>query len=751
MAISVSSQRLLATAILSGSALCLEIALTRLLSVLYFPPYVFLVISLAILGISIGAALPALRPQLTREQWLTLYCLASAASSILVALVCASSAPLRMPALVFLALALPFVWVGLALSVLFSLHAAASRLLYMSDLLGAGLGALLAIPLLNQFGALDVLLIAALGFALAGFYLSAGRTRLATSIGLVLCSCLLVANVAGRTLQIDMLAVSADKPIVAALSSGGTVLDSRWDAFARTDLVDPGNGEALRIYMDGGAASIMPSPAASAKHLRDIGFFPFATEQPARVFIIGPGAGLDVYFALQGRAQAITAVEVNAASIDLAREWRSSNGGVYQQPNVAVMMDDGRGALRRTSEQYDLIYLSQVVTLAAERGGYALSENSIYTVDAFAEYLDHLTSDGQLALKLYDEITLTRALSTALAALRRRGLSDAQALEHVMAFMDEGGADAVPLLLVGAQPFREDDSLALGAIARQVGFTPLFLPHVLAQPPLDAVASGESSLAETIADSDVDYSPPTDDRPYFFQFERGIPSSLQPLALLAALGALALAFLCIVRWRRAGSAARAVSPIYVALLGLGFITLEIYAIQQTRLFLGHPTWAVALVLFTFLVGGGLGSGLSQYRFRELLSRAPQLAPALVLALALLWGALWSLLSRELVTASLPLRWLAALVSLLPLALCLGIPFPQALAMLAEIDRREVAIAWSVNGAATVTGSIAAVILSITIGFGALLWLGAAAYALATLALIAMRRHGGGQPSSGRTM
>ena len=184
--------------------------------------------------------------------------------------------------------------------------------------------------------------------------------------------------------------------------------------------------------------------------------------------------------------------------------------------------------------------------------------------------------------------------------------------------------------------------------------------------------------------------------------------------------------------------ARSLSPAYVALLGIGFIALDIYAIQQTRLFLGHPTWAVALALGTFLVGGGIGSGLSQVRFRKLLSRFPSLAPMLVVVLALLWSALWHVVSRELVTAALSMRLLAALVSLLPLALCLGLPFPQALAEIAKLDRRDVAIAWSVNGMATVAGSIAAVILSITMGFGAVLWLGAAAYALAALIRLLIR-------------
>ncbi len=735
MSRSLSLRHLLAAAVLSASAMCLEIALTRLLSVLYFPPYVYLVISLAILGIGIGAALPALRPQLMREDRLGLYCLAAAATSLLLAGLCATSLPQHMPALLLAALTLPFVGVGLALSVLFSLHAAHSRLLYMGDLLGAGLGAVLAIPLLNRFGALDVVLVASLGFALAAHYLSARRWL--SLAGIAACAGIFGANVNAGWLDVDMTALAAEKPIVSALSAGGAILDTRWDAFARTDLVAPGAGQPLRIYVDGGAASVMPQPASSAQHQRDIGFFPFATEQPARVFIIGPGAGLDVFFALRGRAESITAVEVNAASVDLTRNMSGRNGAVYDQPNVTVLVDDGRGALRRSIDKYDLIFLSQVVTLAAERGGYALSENMVYTVDAFADYLAHLTNGGQLALKLYDEATLTRALSTAIAALRRLGKSDAQALEHLMAFLDERAGSPAPLLLVGAQPFSEDDSLALGAVARSVGFTPLLLPHVLVQPPLDEVAAGAIAYSETISTAEVDYSPPTDDRPYFFQFERGIPASLQPLALMILLGALGLTLLCLGRWRGSKSVSGSLSPVYVALLGIGFIALEIYAIQQTRLFLGHPTWAVALALATFLVGGGIGSGLSQVRFRALLLRSPQLAPMLVAVLALSWGALWGLLSHELITAALPTRLLAALVSLLPLALCMGLPFPQVLAEIAQLDRRGVAIAWSVNGMASVAGSIAAVILSITVGFGAALWLGVAAYALAALTRLLM--------------
>lgn len=725
-------QRLVGTAILSASALLLEIALTRFFSVLYFPPYVYFIISVSILGIGIGAALPAIRPALAAEGRLGLYAIAAAAATFLL-LILASLAPaasIQFP--LFALLALIFACFGLAISSIFILHPAAGRVFYMADLLGAGIGALLAIPLLNLFGAVNAGLVAAAGFSLAGVYFASGRHALAAMAALVLTAAAFAANAAGGLLSVNMASVTREKPIVAALLSGGEILESRWDAFARTDLVDLGAGQPLRIYVDGGAASIMPSQERAAELMRDIGFFPFATEQPERVFILGPGAGLDVFFARQGRAQAVTAVEVNRAAIALADEWRAYNSAVYASPGVTVIVDDGRSALRRSDKQYDLIYLSQVVTLAAERGGYALSENAIYTVDAFAEYLSGLADGGQIALKLYDEVTLTRALSTAMAAFRLQGLDDQNALTHVMAFVDERSTPPVPLLLIGKSAFDEEDSLVLGAIAREVGFTPLLLPHVLAQAPLDQVAGGAQTFDAIVAASDADISAPTDDRPYFFQLELGIPASLWPLTAAVALLSLLLLILYLFYCARYQSGDGRTLPLYFAALGVGFIALEIYAIHQTRLFLGHPTIAVTLALVTFLVGGGVGSGLSQLPFARALRQRPPLITALVVLFVIAWSAVWPIASRALFAADFALRAAVVVLSLLPLTLVMGVPFPQALESACKLGARHIAIAWSVNGLMTVVGSVLAVILSITLGFSAVLLLGGGAYALATL-------------------
>lgn len=738
MNLALPRQRLVGTALLSASALALEIALTRLFSVLYFPPYVYFIISVSILGIGIGAALPAIRPALAAASHLTIYCLGAAASTILLLLlaILGPAAAIQIP--LFALLALAFACFGLAIASIFSQHPTAGRLLYMADLLGAGMGALLAIPLLNLFGAVNAVLVAAVGFTLAGVYFANGRPGLVAMAALGLTAAAFAANVTTNAAQVNMATVTGEKPIVAALHQGGSILESRWDAFARSDLLDPGEGKPLRIYVDGGAASIMPSQTHAAEFMRDIGFFPFATEQPERVFILGPGAGLDVFFALQGRAKAIKAVEVNRSAVELVRERRAYNDGLYAAPGVTAIVDDGRSALRRSEGKYDLIYLSQVVTLAAERGGFALSENAIYTVDAFAEYLSHLAEGGQIALKLYDEVTLTRALSTVLAALRLQGLDDQTALTHLMAFVDERSTPPVPLLLIGEKAFDEDDSLVLGAIARDVGFTPLLLPHVLVQSPLDQVASGAGTFADIVAASDADISAPTDDRPYFFQLERGIPASLAPLAAVVALLTAALLALYLHRGWRARDASPRHLPLYFAALGVGFIALEIYAIHQTRVFLGHPTVAVTLVLVTFLVGGGIGSGLSQLPIGRHLRQRPPLITALVVLLVILWHAVWTVASRELYAAELALRAAAVVLSLLPLTLILGIPFPQALETASKIGPRQIAVAWSVNGLMTVVGSVSSVVLSIALGFSAVLWLGGSAYMVATLISLGAR-------------
>lgn len=719
--------------IISLAGLMLEIALTRLFSVLFFPPAVFAILSLAILGIGLGAAVTTWKTRWRGPDHVPLY-LALAAGSVIV-ITAVATVPL-LQILLFGLVILPYLFLGMTLTTLFSTLPAQSTHLYLADLLGAGLGALLAVPLLNWLGGLNAVLATAVFLALAALVMSRrprGRWSLLT---IIITLFLLGSNQFFPWLTINMGNLPAEKPIADSLNiANSTIIATRWDAFARTDLIAPGDGGPYRLYMDGAAGSVMPPDVNNEFLWEDIGFFPFATEQPQRVFLIGPGGGLDVWFALQSGAEEIVGVEVNPASVALVEAYAAYNGALYERPEVRLLIDDGRSVLQRDQSQYDLIFLSQLVTLAAERNGYALVENTAYTVEAFRTYLNHLTPNGQIGIKLYDEPTLTRAVSTALATFRQEGLSDQEGLQHLIALLDTRAEPPIPLLIISKSAFTREDALSLGAVAQQVGFTPLYLPDVMAQPPLDAVAAGTASFTDVVADSENDLSATTDNRPFFYQFERGIPQTMRPL--LWGMGAV---FLLMVGWvtmqQRGQSVGRwaMTAPLYFAGLGLGFILVEIGIIQQTRLFLGHPTTATTVVIATLLVGGGLGSGLGGRWFKKEtgLIVEPLL---LVIAILALWILLWPQVETQLMGARPLVRIAVVMSTLLPLSIVMGMPFSLGLRNVSVQGEQQVALAWVVNGLMSVIGSVLAVVLALQFGFTTVVFIGGAAYGLAAAAAL----------------
>jgi hypothetical protein len=727
-----STPYFLTLALLSGGGIFLEIALTRLFSTLFFSPTVFAILSIAVLGIGLGAALATWRPAwraLTRLHW---YLILAGGTTLLLLLIGIWTVAIDWPGALLGLVVWPYFFTGLALATIFSTEPAASPRLYRADLLGAGLGAVMAIPLLSLLGGVNGVMVAAGVFGLAALVIAPRMIWSVSFCGLILIGLSTNLAPASQWLAIDMARLSSGKPITDSLAAGGEIIHTAWDAFARTDLVDPGQGMPYELYIDGAAGSVMP-PAGDLNLLRaDIGFFPFATRQPERVLIIGPGGGLDVWFALSGQARTITAVEVNPASVNIVNQFAAYNGDLYGRPEVRASVDEGRSLLRRAGERYDLIYLSQVVTLAAERNGYVLTENTIYTVEAFADYLAHLQPGGLIAMKLYDELTLTRAVVTALTALRQaRGLSDAEAMAHIAAFLDPKATPPIPLLLIQDRPFSQSEAVADAGVAAQVGFVPLFVPGGAGNPTLNGVLAGTTTVEGIVAASEADISATTDDRPFFYQFERGLPAHMW--LLLGGLGVVLLLGLpgLIIAQRSVTAPFARYGPLYFAALGVGFMTVEVALIQQTRLFLGHPTLAVTTVLAVLLVGGGVGSGLAG-RWTGPTQRHRLAWPALgVVSLVLLWAFLWPRLSQIFFAGEILTRVLVVTISLLPLALLMGMPFPQGLRAVGQFPSgdRHVALGWTVNGVMTVVGSTGAVALALLAGFGSVLLVGAGAYLL----------------------
>lgn len=734
----ISAAPLLVLALLSSGGLLYEIALTRVLSVLYFSTFSYLVLSLAILGLAAGAALAVLFPELRASAHWANWAALAAAAALLSSFIASSALPHTLRYLLFPLAALPYLFLGLAVTAIFAWHSWSSTRLYLADLAGAGLGALLAVPAIDLLGGNGGVLSAAALLAVAALLLGPSRP-LPLSAGL-LCTVVFVLHAAGAGIHIDPSQTAAPKPLREALRSGAEIEATRWDSFARSDLIRfPDLGRYV-IYLDGAAGSLVPDASDPGSWLRDIGTLAFAVDPPEDAFLIGPGGGLDIALARAHEVRRIVAAEINSGAVELTRTLETHAGELYGPPTELVI-DDGRSVLRR-SQRFDLILLSQVVSQAAEAKGLALAENGLYTVEAFNDYLDHLNPGGRIALKLYDELTLTRALLTALTALEERGIAPELGARHLFAALDTRASPPVPLLLVNAQPLSREGALDWARIAEARGFGLLLVPDLIAPPALAALNEGSAGMADIITGAgDVDLRPTRDDRPFFYQFERGVPRSLRPL--FAATAALLAAVLALAAWRsRSATVERKLAPALFTALGAGFMLYEITVLQRTQLLIGHPTVALSVVLATLLLGAAAGSGLAgrvaagaEYLWA---ARAAVAAAALGLIWLLLWPAAASAMA-----ALPPVATVAgSALSLLPLALALGAPFPLALRKLGHQGPGEVAVAWTLNGVASVAGAVAATVLAVTLGFSFALTVAVIVYLLAAALAATLHRFTG---------
>jgi hypothetical protein len=739
--------------LVAGSTLALQVVLTRILSAALAYHFGFLAVSLALLGVGVGALVVYLRPAWFEKPLERLLARWSIALALLLLVVPALLVRLDFVtgeggkvtagfaltlALTCLLAALPFAAAGVVVALAVRGWAATIGRVYAFDLTGAGLGALVVVPLMwiasaptLAVGLGAVAAVAALLFG--GVPRAAACAAAAAAVALAL---------AGWTAVYEL-------PATTGPPDAEPVSD-RWTPLSRVLGYAPAEGSefALLFYDRIYAPVPVRAPGDPLPDWRDLRLGPqsvaYELRPDGRALVIGGGGGRDIENALSSGQRQVDVIELNRVIRETVDEdLRAYSGAPYSLPGVQAVDGDGRSQLAARDTRYDVIHIGFTDTLsAASAQGFALSEANLYTVEAFREYLDHLEPAGVLAVTRLHRLVGDEALRTtvlALEALERQGVDEPERGVVVLLGRDIFG-ELFGTVLARREPWTRAELDRIEQLAGERGEGLAFAPggpYRLEWAQLARAASPR----EFCEGYRLDVCPPTDDRPFFFNMRRAADVFSAPppgyfyavdpmlvlalaLAILVALCALAFGLpLALVPGRPPLT-----SMTFFAAIGVGFLLFEIALIQRFTLFLGFPTYSLSVVLFALLVFTGLGSLASARarRPRRALVAALAVACAVIAVAAL---ALQPLLAA-LIELPFPARVALTVLLIAPAALLLGTAMPIGLSRLRGLHESAVPWAWAINGVSSVLASVLAVAVAITWGFRAVTLLALACYLVA---------------------
>lgn len=798
------SPPLLALALLSASALGYEVLLLRLLSIIQWHHFAYMMISVALLGYGAAGTAVALARPVLAPRFHGVF-IGGALLFGLSAIACFSLAqhvpfnPLeilwdpRQPARllwIYLLLFVPFFCAALCICLTFTCFQEQIHRIYAFDILGAGMGSLAIVAALFVLTPVDALRLLG-GSGIAAGALACGRRQRWLAALLLALAVALPVGVPGRwialspseykelsqTLRIkDARAIAqtwsplglltvVDSPTIPLRHAPGLSLNATQEPPAQLAIFTDGDGLSVLNRYDG-----RREPLAYLDYLTSA--LPYHLLHQPRVLVLGSGAGADVLQALYHGARAVDAIELNPQVIDLVqRRFADFSGRPYSAPSVRVLIGEARGLVASRREPYDLIQIALLDSFGSASGGlHALSENYLYTVEAFEEYLRQLKPGGLLAITRWVTLPprdIPRLLATAAEAIERDGQADAAR----RIAMIRGWKTAT--LLVSNGDISAARIAALQAFCRQRSFDPAYFPgmteaqanryNLLDQPyffdAAQALLSGER--AQFLARYKFDVRPVTDDRPYFFHFFkwRSLPELLALkaqgglsmlewgypvlIATLLQAGVAAVLLILLPLWLARRRSRRAVPGrfevrvvCYFAAIGCAFMFVEIAFIQKFTLFLSHPLYSVAVTLSAFLIFAGLGSRYSGRRqagtgggFRHPLAR-PVLA---ICMFALLYLIVLPPLFQLLAPVSTVVRFVVCAALVAPLAFAMGMPFPLGLGRVSARAEALVPIAWGVNACVSVVAAVLATLLAIHLGFTVVLLLALLVYLAAAVA------------------
>jgi len=758
----------LAVALCTMATLLLELSLTRIFSVVLFYHFAFVAISVALFGLGAGGVLSYYVDKDSAKEsiWSRLgrFCTINGLV-VFTALYVVLNRPLYFDVswtnalrlgFVYVVCAFPFLISGMVISMAISKTVRSVSRVYFYDLMGAALGCILLVPFLDWVGGPGTVMLSGVFFSAAGgvWYsmdAESGR-KVRKSYAIAACLGLLVF-------------INHSAPFMDVKYAKGMLIEgeeySQWNSFSRISVGPSADtGEPLiLIDSDAGTEISQCDPATMTAEQREkllsIGpGLPYAVRPNAKTLVIGAGGGPDVCRALVTGSKSVTAVEINPiiANNVMRDRYAETSKGLYLRPEVNVVVEDGRSYIRRADETFDVIQMTLVDSWASTAAGaFALAENHLYTTEAFTDYLSHLTDNGLVAITRWEFAEpreSLRILSLGLASLRALGVSNPEqhfiiAREDIEEIGEWGAKDTV---MIKRAPFTGGEIAAARETIERSGLNIVYMPGETTENAFTDLLRSSDPIAFAEA-YPYDITPVTDDRPFFFYTWRTsriwdmvrspftadtkINLGVMLLFVSLGLGIFGMAVILLLPGLVLGQRVPRERPMWIHLLyfvsiGLGFILVEIAFVQRIALYLGQPTYALTVVIFSLLLSSGIGSYLS----RDVVGGDDRRLLGVLVGIALLAGALIMVTPAILdASLSLPLaaKLLLVVTLLAPIGFLMGMPFPSGLLRLEKQYSQAVCWAWAVNAAASVLGSVSAIFLAIHVGLAQTVLIGGVCY------------------------
>ena len=816
----------------SLSVLLLELTFTRLFSIILWYDYAFMVISIAFFGLGIGSLLVhILKNKLNRENLpprILQSTMAFAVSIPVVLLIIGHFVPSNTSFIYifYLCSSIPFFFAGISMAMIYLRMPKEITKLYFIDLLGAGAAALVLDPIIQLLGAESVLLSTSLlviGPSMAAALLLARRrisyeseasnngndttvsienkVKIYGAIILASATVLLAFNISSNFFAIEP-GISKGLHYQLAKPLEFQHLSTQWNSFSRIDVTrqirhdynteaallnnsteNTGRSKALAsIIIDADADTPVFRWNGSYNDIswvrQYMDYLPYELLKANNTLVIGSGGGEDVLIALAGGSRNITAVELNPLIISKTKEFGKSAGNLYERKEVNVFIDDGRRFISSSNSNYDIITIKLVDSWAAQlAGGYALSENYLYTVEAFRQYLQRLDKANGMMVMVRWNIELPRLMPLLVESLIYETGKSAQEISKQMIVVENrpglyfGANDnrtIYPVIvMLKNRPFTESEISLVTDRVRENDAQVFVIPGVHVQPPYDKLlmtsgnleksedqkkSKGQDVVENENIEAIMELKPPTDDSPFFFAREK-IPGQMIILlvTVLSVSGVLALVLVYYSRMNKihlASSSLSWLSVLFVIFIGLGFMVIEITFIQKFLLLLGTPIMALTVIVFSILLSSGMGAYLSGKLFRGSPQKGMIISIPLLITIILIYYSFLQEIINTNIALEIQYRIGLTFALLSPAGLLMGFQFPSIIRMTSfyakkqtvrlretENQHEDVTLLWGVNVIASVIGTVLTAILSMIIGFSGNLLVGAGLYFGAYLVII----------------